>query len=169
MKNNTQSNRTIVIKNIDDVNEQTQRMDITYTDDEYQTIRGQSSILGSKYGVNYHQTCQHKENLESKYQEIVCKISDNQIIHSLDCDNFFVSEKRCRLNECHRSINEEKNKTSEKCESSSLWSAGWDSCAAEAIRYLIDIEGLDPNNPTVLALKEHLEIQRKHALCSYAI
>ncbi|KAK0175754.1 hypothetical protein PV327_009481 [Microctonus hyperodae] len=169
IKNNTQSNRTMVIKNMDDDKEQTQRMDITYTDDEYQTIRGQSSKLGSKYGINYHASYQHKENLETKYQEIICKISDNEIVHSLDSDNYFVTNKRCRSKECHRNINEEKNKTSEKCESPSLWSAGWDSCAAEAIRYLIEVEGLDPSSPTVLALKDHLEIQRKHALCSYAI
>lgn len=47
------------------------------------------------------------------------------------------------------------------------WGAGWDACAAEALRYLVEDEGLPPHHPTVLAMKEHLELQRERAFAQY--
>ncbi|XP_043279638.1 uncharacterized protein [Venturia canescens] len=49
------------------------------------------------------------------------------------------------------------------------WSLGWDACAAEAIRYLVEDEGLSPHHPTVLAMKNHLEIQRERTLAQFAV
>lgn len=49
------------------------------------------------------------------------------------------------------------------------WSLGWDACAAEAIRYLIEDEGLSPHHPTVLAMKNHLETQRERTLAQFAV
>ncbi|KAK2577176.1 hypothetical protein KPH14_003333 [Odynerus spinipes] len=40
------------------------------------------------------------------------------------------------------------------------WGSGWDACATEALRYLVEDEGLPPHHPTVLAMKNHLELQR---------
>lgn len=50
----------------------------------------------------------------------------------------------------------------------SSWNAGWDACAAEALRYLVEDEGLPPHHPTVLAMKDHLEVQRERAFVRYA-
>ena len=52
---------------------------------------------------------------------------------------------------------------------SGSWIVGWDACAAEAIRYLVEDEGLSPHHPTVLAMKNHLEIQRERAASQYAM
>ncbi|XP_003702962.1 uncharacterized protein LOC100882005 [Megachile rotundata] len=46
---------------------------------------------------------------------------------------------------------------------SGSWNAGWDACTAEALRYLVEDEGLHPHHPTVLAMKSHLELQRERA------
>ncbi|XP_074096658.1 uncharacterized protein LOC141525869 [Cotesia typhae] len=40
------------------------------------------------------------------------------------------------------------------------WNTGWDACATEAVRYLMEEEGLAGHHPTVLALKNHLALQR---------
>nr|ACE75392.1 conserved hypothetical protein [Glyptapanteles indiensis] len=40
------------------------------------------------------------------------------------------------------------------------WNIGWDACATEAVRYLMEEEGLAGHHPTVLALKNHLALQR---------
>ncbi|CAK9833532.1 hypothetical protein ANTRET_LOCUS10199 [Anthophora retusa] len=47
------------------------------------------------------------------------------------------------------------------------WNAGWDACATEALRYLVEDEGLPPHHPTVLAMKDHLELQRERAFVQY--
>ncbi|XP_029038417.1 uncharacterized protein LOC114873849 [Osmia bicornis bicornis] len=47
---------------------------------------------------------------------------------------------------------------------SGSWNAGWDACATEALRYLVEDEGLHPHHPTVVAMKSHLELQRERAL-----
>lgn len=47
------------------------------------------------------------------------------------------------------------------------WNAGWDACATEALRYLVEDEGLPPHHPTVLAMKDHLELQRERAFARY--
>lgn len=49
----------------------------------------------------------------------------------------------------------------------SSWNAGWDACATEALRYLVEDEGLPPHHPTVLAMKDHLEVQRERAFVRY--
>ncbi|XP_076292391.1 uncharacterized protein LOC143214829 [Lasioglossum baleicum] len=47
------------------------------------------------------------------------------------------------------------------------WGAGWDACASEALRYLVEDEGLPLHHPTVLAMKDHLEMQRGRAFAQY--
>ncbi|OAD55324.1 hypothetical protein WN48_04838 [Eufriesea mexicana] len=47
------------------------------------------------------------------------------------------------------------------------WNAGWDACATEALRYLVEDEGLPPHHPTVLAMKDHLELQRERTFARY--
>ncbi|XP_003493964.1 uncharacterized protein LOC100741879 isoform X1 [Bombus impatiens] len=47
------------------------------------------------------------------------------------------------------------------------WNAGWDACATEALRYLVEDEGLPPHHPTVVAMKDHLELQRERAFARY--
>lgn len=51
--------------------------------------------------------------------------------------------------------------------SSSSWNAGWDACATEALRYLVEDEGLPPHHPTILAMKDHLDLQRERAFVRY--
>lgn len=47
------------------------------------------------------------------------------------------------------------------------WGSGWDACATEALRYLVEDEGLPPHHPTVLAMKNHLEVQRGRVFAQY--
>ena len=46
-----------------------------------------------------------------------------------------------------------------------MWTAGWDACTAETLRYLVEVEGLPVHHPTVLAMKNHLQTQRERFLC----
>lgn len=47
------------------------------------------------------------------------------------------------------------------------WGIGWDACTTEALRYLLEDEGLPPNHPTVLAMKNHLDLQRARVLSQF--
>lgn len=47
------------------------------------------------------------------------------------------------------------------------WIAGWDACTSEALRYLVEDEGLPPHHPTVVAMRDHLEVQRERAFAQY--
>ncbi|XP_012530608.1 uncharacterized protein LOC105833421 [Monomorium pharaonis] len=47
------------------------------------------------------------------------------------------------------------------------WTAGWDACATEALRYLVEDEGLPLHHPTVIAMKNHLDLQRERAFTQY--
>lgn len=47
------------------------------------------------------------------------------------------------------------------------WTAGWDACTTETLRYLVEDEGLPPHHPTVIAMKNHLELQRERAFAQY--
>lgn len=47
------------------------------------------------------------------------------------------------------------------------WAAGWDACATEALRYLVEDEGLPLHHPTVVAMKNHLDLQRERAFAQY--
>ena len=47
------------------------------------------------------------------------------------------------------------------------WNAGWDACAFEALRYLVEDEGLPPHHPTVVAMKNHLDLQRQQVFVRY--
>lgn len=47
------------------------------------------------------------------------------------------------------------------------WPAGWDACATEALRYLVEDEGLPFHHPTVIAMKNHLDLQRERAFTQY--
>lgn len=49
----------------------------------------------------------------------------------------------------------------------SSWTAGWDACATEALRYLVEDEGLPLHHPTVIAMKNYLDLQRERALTQY--
>ncbi|XP_012278327.1 uncharacterized protein LOC105698554 isoform X2 [Orussus abietinus] len=51
----------------------------------------------------------------------------------------------------------------------SSWGAGWNACAAEALRYLVEDEGLPPHHPTVVAMKSHLDSQRERALALHTV
>ncbi|KAL6259898.1 hypothetical protein P5V15_009809 [Pogonomyrmex californicus] len=47
------------------------------------------------------------------------------------------------------------------------WTAGWDACATEALRYLVEDEGLPLHHPTIIAMKNHLDLQRERAFAQY--
>lgn len=47
------------------------------------------------------------------------------------------------------------------------WTAGWDACTTEALRYLVEDEGLPFHHPTVVAMKNHLHLQRERAYAQY--
>lgn len=48
-------------------------------------------------------------------------------------------------------------------EDSGYWASGWNACTTEALRYLIEDEGLSVQHPTVVAMKSHLDLQRERA------
>lgn len=48
------------------------------------------------------------------------------------------------------------------------WGIGWDACATEAIRYLVEDEGLPLHHPTVVAMKNHLDLQRSRVVSQFA-
>ncbi|KAF7417975.1 hypothetical protein HZH68_000628 [Vespula germanica] len=52
---------------------------------------------------------------------------------------------------------------------SGSWGSGWDACATEALRYLVEDEGLPAHHPTVLAMKNHLELQRGRVFAQNAV
>lgn len=52
---------------------------------------------------------------------------------------------------------------------SSTWNVGWDACASEALRYLVEDEGLPPHHPTIVAMKNHLDLQREQAFVRYMV
>lgn len=54
-----------------------------------------------------------------------------------------------------------------QAEDPSSWTAGWDGCATEALRYLVEDEGLPLHHPTVVAMKNHLDLQRERAYAQY--
>ncbi|KYN32934.1 hypothetical protein ALC56_12750 [Trachymyrmex septentrionalis] len=47
------------------------------------------------------------------------------------------------------------------------WTAGWNACATEALRYLVEDEGLPLHHPTVIAMKNHLDLQKERAFIQY--
>lgn len=47
------------------------------------------------------------------------------------------------------------------------WTAGWEACTSEALRYLVEDEGLPPHHPTVVAMKNHLDLQRERTFAHY--
>jgi hypothetical protein len=49
-------------------------------------------------------------------------------------------------------------------EAMQTFSIGFGECAREAIRYLIEDEGLAPNDPIVVGLKQHLVLQQTYFL-----
>ncbi|KAL0123042.1 hypothetical protein PUN28_007580 [Cardiocondyla obscurior] len=48
------------------------------------------------------------------------------------------------------------------------WTAGWDACTTEAVRYLVEDEGLPLHHPTVVAMKSYLDLQRERAFTHHA-
>lgn len=48
------------------------------------------------------------------------------------------------------------------------WEAGWDACANEVLRYLVEDEGLPLHHPTVVGMKNHLDLQRERALAQHS-
>lgn len=47
------------------------------------------------------------------------------------------------------------------------WAAGWDACANETLRYLVEDEGLPLHHPTVVAMKNHLDLQKERAYAQH--
>ncbi|XP_011876669.1 PREDICTED: uncharacterized protein LOC105566886 [Vollenhovia emeryi] len=60
-----------------------------------------------------------------------------------------------------------KSLSSQQEQNTDSWTAGWDACAAEALRYLVEDEGLPLHHPTVIAMKNYLDLQRERAFTQY--
>ncbi|XP_043524212.1 uncharacterized protein LOC122536144 [Frieseomelitta varia] len=83
-------------------------------------------------------------------------------------------DRRCPDDRSRMSQDENEDEDEDEDEGNSVdeqvpvsWNAGWDACATEALRYLVEDEGLPPHHPTVLAMKDHLELQRERAFAQY--
>ncbi|XP_076241433.1 uncharacterized protein LOC143183659 [Calliopsis andreniformis] len=86
-------------------------------------------------------------------QETTCSFGKEVLVECLD--------QRLRMDV------EPEEQRSHQGQVSATWSTGWDACATEALRYLVEDEGLPPHHPTVLAMKDHLELQRERAFAQY--
>lgn len=80
------------------------------------------------------------------------------------------SKKRCPYSRVRTDGTEARTKDKLSNQKSNLasWNAGWDSCASETLRYLVEDEGLPPHHPTVVAMKNHLDLQREQAFLRYS-
>ncbi|EZA61539.1 hypothetical protein X777_07872 [Ooceraea biroi] len=56
---------------------------------------------------------------------------------------------------------------SQQAQDLSSWTVGWDACTTEALRYLVEDEGLPLHHPTVVAMKNHLDLQRERGYAQY--
>lgn len=61
----------------------------------------------------------------------------------------------------------EKSFSSQQEQNPDFWIAGWDACATEALRYLVEDEGLPLHHPTIIAMKNYLDLQRERAFTQY--
>ncbi|XP_071638186.1 uncharacterized protein [Temnothorax longispinosus] len=61
----------------------------------------------------------------------------------------------------------EKSFSSQQEQNPDSWTAGWDACATEALRYLVEDEGLPLHHPTVIAMKNYLDLQRERAFTQH--
>lgn len=61
----------------------------------------------------------------------------------------------------------EKSFSSQQEQNPDSWIAGWDACATEALRYLVEDEGLPLHHPTIVAMKNYLDLQRERAFTQY--
>ena len=114
--------------------------------------RGCHQAEGFK-GTRYH------ENVPEK-----CQRQDSS--RSFDKEQVFAESYQC-LDRRLRMDEDPEEGRSYQDQVPGSWGAGWDACAAEALRYLVEDEGLPPHHPTVLAMKEHLELQRERAFAQY--
>lgn len=126
----------------------------------------QADTKSSKFSQNHgEQTLECKSTIGRSH----CPISSSSSGASPFPPRKFRPQARLRLASGDEDDDEETVFTGEATGVSGSWAAGWDACAAEAIRYLVEEEGLSPNHPTVLAMKGHLETQRERALAQYAM
>lgn len=103
-------------------------------------------------------TSRYHDNVPDKRQrqETTCSFGKDAFAESYQC-----LDQRLRMDE------EPEEARTHQEQVSTSWGAGWDACATEALRYLVEDEGLPPHHPTVLAMKDHLELQRERAFTQY--
>ncbi|XP_053984250.1 uncharacterized protein LOC128890062 isoform X2 [Hylaeus anthracinus] len=112
-----------------------------------------------------HGCLQGQEVKESRYRETErCQRQDAS--RSFAKEHDFVELYEC-LDHRLRMDSDPEDVDAHREQVSPSWGAGWDACAAEALRYLVEDEGLPPHHPTVLAMKDHLETQRERAFARY--
>ncbi|XP_029680642.1 uncharacterized protein LOC115246142 isoform X3 [Formica exsecta] len=90
---------------------------------------------------------------------------DRQGLHSRSFD--FTSLDRCRWTDDPGATQAVRSFGSQQEQDPGSWATGWDACATEALRYLVEDEGLPPHHPTVVAMKNHLDLQRERAFAHY--
>lgn len=124
---------------------------------QHMEVAHEINYQAENYDVKFDNYTEHKNN--SNF------IQNNQTSDCID----FVSNKRCRLDQYCHSMKQEENNVGEDSSISSSWGVGWDDCTAEAVKYLTDIEGLSPQHPIVLSLKNHLQLKREMAVAQLTL
>lgn len=76
-------------------------------------------------------------------------------------------ERRLRMDDAPMEAAQSGKHFGQQEQDSGSWAAGWDACATEALRYLVEDEGLPLHHPTVIAMKNHLDLQRERAFAQY--
>ncbi|XP_011297487.1 uncharacterized protein [Fopius arisanus] len=141
---------------LNDLQEQIQQMDVSGEENPAQGIL-QSSQNSSSFSQKFSNPSE---------QIVSSRPNPHYVALRTSCDGY-ITNKRCRLEETREEEeNDEDSVLSGDIVSS--WSAGWEACATEAVRYLLEVEGLPPQHPKVLSLKSHLEVQKDRAFSQFA-
>ncbi|XP_015114805.1 uncharacterized protein LOC107039606 [Diachasma alloeum] len=142
---------------LNDLQEQIQHMDVSGED------------------VPMHQTLQNHQN-SSSFAQIVpnpsekivsCRSNPHYVILRTSYEGY-ITNKRCRIDEDSREAEEDGDDSVLSTDILGSWTAGWEACATEAVRYLLEVEGLPPQHPKVLSLKSHLEVQKGRAFAQFS-
>ncbi|XP_050450205.1 uncharacterized protein LOC126850851 isoform X1 [Cataglyphis hispanica] len=136
-----------------------------------------TSYLGRGCLQNQVETSLHQSNIDrehffdeqnanfTKFRNFGNFRHDRQGLHSRSFD--FTSLDRRRWTDDPGVTQAVRTFGSQQEQDPSSWATGWDACATEALRYLVEDEGLPPHHPTVVAMKNHLDLQRERASAHY--
>ncbi|XP_063984622.1 uncharacterized protein LOC135166394 [Diachasmimorpha longicaudata] len=142
---------------LNDLQEQIQQMDVSGEDLPAHQIlenRQDASTFSQKFPNSSHQMAS-------------CRPDPHYVALRTSCGGY-VTNKRCRIDQDSRNDDENGSESALSTDILESWTAGWDACTTEAVRYLLEVEGLSPQHPKVISLKNHLEVQKDRAFAQFS-